>query len=154
MTHKIGTFELLFQKAGKRSLLFYDGYSIPKDENRFIELPNIVYCYSYCYNALFVVGTDKHITSINDILNNQDEKVYGFNLPNAIFNSIGTGTVVGTCLSQAGFFNCVDDAASYFLNSWFSSRPCFTLYELRVSYSNDKIVKLSTFSEFFDFLKG
>ncbi len=155
MYPKIGTFELLFQKAGKRTLT-YSGNNI------FVNMPNIIYCYSSCNlqsmilkDMLFVVGTDEHINSIDDILNNEDEKIYGFNLPNVVYNVIGGFVSIGCCIHNAGYLQNVDNAAKYFLNSEFEFMPYFDFESFKIydTAGSDEI-KLSTFKDFFKFLKG
>lgn len=159
MYPKIGTFELLFQKAGKRTFTYCENTHSPEPpryKTIFIDIPNIVYCYSCSYDIkdiLFVVGTEKHINSIDDILNNQNERVYGIDIPNTVYNTIGGFVSIGTCINNAGVLHNVDNAAYYFLNSKFSWLPIFDLHNFNV-YKEANQIKLSTFKEFFKFLKG
>lgn len=153
-THFIGSFELLFQKAGTRSLLCYDNLEFKRC---IIELPNIVYCYSVELNALLVVATDAHVTSLDEILRNQEEEIYGFDLPNMnnVYFSNGLATI-GICINgtlgelRPRIYN-VQEAATYFLNSAFSKMPCFDI-ELFYVYGA-RPIKIYTFGEFFKHLE-
>lgn len=129
MHSKIGSFELLFQKAGKRTLTYYVTNNVGEylETKKLLDLPNIVYCYSKTENALFVL--DENIKSINEIKSNT--KIYSFHLPNMIWININRVAFHGVCISRGEIYN-VEHAATYFLSSSFTAAVNFGFNRFRI----------------------
>lgn len=114
-------FQLLFQKAGKRTLSSFNVWDeIPTIRFENVYIPNIIYCYNSDYKILLVVGVEDQITSIGDL--KPDSKIYGFNLPNMVMKNFKDYDLSAICLNFCKYrlYN-VQNAAMYFLNSAFSS---------------------------------
>lgn len=154
---KISKFELLFQKAGKRTLLRWSGFDGGHVQPMPKEVPNLIYCYKKTKDPqdsiLLVIGTEDHITSLKDMTS--DTKIYMFRLPNTTYRNVNARAFHAVCMENCHVnIKDVQDAAKYFLNSGFYCDIDFNKTQLKVWGTTGEDVTILTFGELCQVLRS